>query len=110
MIIVSYQVDLYLSTDYGNASEDEPVEVCHYIDDGDDYYGYRVCMCMIAAGVINILLCMMLLTIDLFNPCLNSGVSIATYLYVYVNQNGRCYLYKFLYKCMATGFCVRSIW
>jgi len=85
VVIVSYQVDLYLAPGNGNASEDEPVFICSYYDDGDDYYGYRVCINMIAAGVINILLCMTLLTIDLFNPCLNSGVSIYVALYISFN-------------------------
>ena len=83
MIIVAYQVDLYLAPGNGNAVEDEPVAICRYVDDGDDYYGYRICMNMISAGVINILLCMTLLIIDLFNPCLNSGVSAHIFIHAY---------------------------
>jgi len=61
----------------GMAADDEPDDICDFVDENDDYYGYRVCINMVAAGLINILLCLVLLIIDLFNPCLNSGVSLS---------------------------------
>ena len=68
-------MDLFFAGGYGDLGEDEPVAVCSFTDADDNYYGYRVCNNMIAAGVINIFLCVILLIINLFNPCLNSGVS-----------------------------------
>ena len=72
--IVAYQAELQYVR--GMAADDEPDDICDFVDENDDYYGYRVCINMVAAGLINILLCMVLLIIDLFNPCLNSGVSL----------------------------------
>ena len=75
IIIVAYQVELFFAGGFPTSMEDEPIRVCEYYDFDDDYYGYRACSNMIAAGVVNILVCIILLIIDLFNPCLNSGVS-----------------------------------
>jgi len=68
-------VELFFAGGFPTSMEDEPIRVCEYYDFDDDYYGYRACSNMIAAGVVNILVCIILLIIDLFNPCLNSGVS-----------------------------------
>ena len=65
----------------GRAAEVEPTAVCYFFDEYDDYYGYRICVNLISAGMINILLCITLLIIDLFIPCLNSGVSLYTFSY-----------------------------
>ena len=69
-------MELYFAPTSGSASEEQPVAVCGYFDDDDDYYGYRICINMMSAAMINIFLCIVLLIIDLFNPCLNSGVSV----------------------------------
>ena len=68
-------MDLYFSSGYQELAEEEPEKVCFLSDADDDYYGFRICNNLIAAGVINIFMCVILLIIDLFNPCLNSGVS-----------------------------------
>ena len=49
--------------------------VCFYYDTDDDYYGYRVCNNSIAAAIVAIFVCNVLLVIDLLIPCLNTGVS-----------------------------------
>jgi len=68
-------VELFFAPGFGNAGEDQPVEVCNYYNDDDNYYGYRICINMMSAAMVNIFLSVTLLIIDLFIPCLNSGVS-----------------------------------
>ncbi|XP_065908590.1 uncharacterized protein [Dysidea avara] len=72
LIIAAYLVELYFAPSVGNASEDQPVAVCDYYDDGGNYYGYRICINMMSAAMINIFQCITMLLIDLFIPCLNS--------------------------------------
>jgi len=75
LVIAAYQVELYFYPMSYYHNDKQPVEVCRYENDGSDYYGYRICINMISATIINVLLCTTLLIIDLLIPCLNSGVS-----------------------------------
>jgi len=78
IIIVAYHTEIFFASQSSapQAGDDLPTEVCqHYDQDGEDYYGYRVCSNSVAGGIINILLCITLLIIDLLIPCLPSGVS-----------------------------------
>ena len=74
IIIAAYHSELYFARGTG-AAEDQPVGVCTYTDPDDDYYGYRVCNNSIAAAIVAIFVCNVLLIIDLLIPCLNAGVS-----------------------------------
>lgn len=74
IIIAAYHSELYFARGTG-AAEDQPVLVCSYTDTDDDYYGYRVCNNSIAAAIVAIFVCNVLLIIDLLIPCLNAGVS-----------------------------------
>ena len=69
-------MELYFARTTGHAGEDQPVGVCDYYNDDDNYYGYRICTNMMSAAMVNIFLCMTLLIIDLFIPCLNSQASL----------------------------------
>ena len=74
IIIAAYHSELYFARDFESA-EDQPVLVCAYNDPDDDYYGYRACSNSIAAAIVAIFVCNVLLIIDLLIPCLNAGVS-----------------------------------
>ena len=74
IVIVAYHTELYFAQGT-QAADDQPTDVCNYVDQEDDYYGYRICSNSIAGGIINIFLCVTLLIIDLLIPCLPSGVS-----------------------------------
>ena len=71
-------MELYFARTTGHAGEDQPVGVCDYYNDDDNYYGYRICTNMMSAAMINIFLSVTLLIIDLFIPCLNS-VRVSSY-------------------------------
>ena len=51
-----------------------PTEVCGH-KEGDEYRGDRVCNNGVAAAVITVIVCVMLLIIDMLVPCFNTSVS-----------------------------------
>ena len=74
IIIAAYHSELFFARGTG-AADDQPVSVCTYTDSDDDYYGYRVCNNSIAAAIVAIAVCNVMLIIDLLIPCVNAGVS-----------------------------------
>lgn len=80
IIIAAYHSELYFAQGTG-AAEDQPVLVCSFTDTDDDYYGYRVCNNSIAAAIVAIFVCNVLLIIDLLIPCLNAGLARLSHLF-----------------------------
>ena len=73
--IAAYHSELYFARSVPQAAENQPAFVCSYNDLDDDIYGYRICSNSIAASVVSVFICIILLIIDLLIPCLNAGVS-----------------------------------
>ena len=73
--IAAYHSELYFARFVPQAAENQPVSICLYNDLDDDFYGYRICSNSIAASIVSVFICIILLIIDLLIPCLSAGVS-----------------------------------